>query len=677
MRKNTAGIIRGNWSFNEKQYYLAALHYYEEVIFIDPSRVTYTLDLSKKIILITQEGVLLNDLAMAYTFGRKDETLLLVKCLELCGCPISDPYHAISRDCMGKITDSLNMFAAGVGTTSHILTSLALAEEYINNLSANYFPLLNKPVSGNKGKGIVSLNTPQEAIEFCASHFRKSDIFLFFEQLMNYTHEFRVYVVDGCCIEAYEKVREGNSKAIVMNLHQGARAMKIEEAVKQQIFQYIQQCLPERYHTGIFGIDLAMAVDGQWHIIEINRTPGFTGLSTLGLLNFPRYVHKILHKRSRKFHLTDDSKQRQIITLLGDTNPGESYQLRLEERGKENILKTKGYDFSFSKFHTFLQESDFTIANLEACITNQQHSTLETIKPYLDWTDIVETPSLLKRLQINAVSLANNHTMDFGATGMEQTLNILRDHDIAFCGAGRSAQEAIDVLHHHLSVNEKKLHLIVTSGFEYRKNHVAWNYYATPDNAGVNSWGKSNAIRQLTNLRNLYPNAFLIAFPHWGSNYQYVTERQKTLAKSLIEAGADLIIGHGSHMMQEIELYKGHWIIYGIGNFVYNSPGRFSRHDVLPFALLTRLTVYEHNNQICINVQNYPTYIDNNKTDYQSHFVTERQFRQVIDFFMPHKGVNTNLEHKMRAGKDKHGFYLSFDIPSHQINLELPEKNDS
>lgn len=660
MRESTAGIVRGEWTFNEREYYLEALHYYNEVLFIDPRQVTYTLDRRKNLIIIQHEGMVLNDLAMLYTFGRIEETLLLVKYLEMCGCPTSDPFNTISRDCLGKITESLHIFSKGAGTTSHILTSLSLAREYLAKLDPTFFPLLNKPIWGNQGKGIVAFHSSQEAIAFCESHFKKRDVILVFEQLMKYQYEYRVYVVDGKTVETYEKVR--NDDAVVMNLHQGAHPRLVDEAVKERIFAFINEQLPERYRLGVYGVDLAVTDEGQYHIIEINRTPGFTGLLKLHLLNFPRYVHKVLSKRARRTRFPE-TIQKRTITLLGDTNPGETYQLRLEQQGKENILKTKGYDYSFEKFHDFLKESDFTLVNLEACITGQRQSALETIKPYLDWTDVVETPNILKRLGVDAVSLANNHTLDFGSTGLEEMLNLLRDQDIASFGAGTSAQEAENVLHHHVSLGEKNLHIIVASGFEYRENHADWGYYATPESAGVNSWGKSDVAKQLKNLRKLYPDAFLIAFPHWGSNYQYVSERQKTLAHDIIEAGADLIIGHGSHMMQEIEVYEGHWILYGIGNFVYNSPGRFSRYDVLPFGLLTRLTVAECNDRSSINVQIYPTCIDNGKTGYQSDFVTEHQFRQVVDFFMPHKkGPQTDLVRRMRAGKDCHGFYLTFDI---------------
>ena len=166
----------------------------------------------------------------------------------------------------------------------------------------------------------------------------------------------------------------------------------------------------------------------------------------------------------------------------------------------------------------------------------------------------------------------------------------------------------------------------------------------------------------IASLRARYPAAFIIAYPHWGSNYLYAAQRQKDLAQAIIDAGADLIVGHGSHMLQEIELYRGRWIVYGIGNFVYNSPGRYSRHEVLPFGLLARLLIQALDGQPVISLQLFPTCTDNEKTGYQSHPVTDRQFGQLIDFYMPHRGERTGLERRLRAGRNGHGLYLSCDI---------------
>lgn len=285
MKKNTAGIVRDQWTNLEIKYYLEALNFYEEVVFIDPREVSYRLDRQNNTIVVQYREMVLNDLSMLYTLGRAHETLLLVKCLEMCGCPVSDPFDAISRDSLEKLTDSLIMFSAGAGTTSHVLVSFSSARDYLENLESKYFPVLNKPITGNKGRGIVALYSSQEAIDFCRKHFAESDTALVFEQLMHYKHEYRVYVVEGIPIAAYEKVRDDDR--IVLNLHQGAEARNIEDSVKDRIFSFLDGVIPERYRLGIYGVDLAESAEGNYHVIEINRTPGFRGLIRLGSFNFP------------------------------------------------------------------------------------------------------------------------------------------------------------------------------------------------------------------------------------------------------------------------------------------------------------------------------------------------------------------------------------------------------
>lgn len=658
MPKNTAGIVRAVWSFNESDYYLEALDYYDEVLYIDPHEVTYFFERENNRVRIEYQGRLLNDLSMLYTFGQADATVLLAKSLLTCGCPISDPLDALTRDCMGKISDSLNIFAAATGTTCHILTSYAVAEKYLNGLDSGHFPLLNKPAYGNQGKGILALDSRQEAIAFCKSHFDKSNEFLLFEKLMHYLKEWRVYVVDGSVVEAYEKVKQGEK--IVANLHQGAKPQAIDAATRQGIFRHIQAHLPEKYKIGIYGVDLALTDTGQLHIIEINRTPGSRGLKLLGLPSFPNQVHKILHARSRKHPADNGPEKHKILSFLGDTNPGETYQLRNEEKERENVLKTKGYEHSFENFRDFLLESDFTIANLEACVTDVRESPHQEYKPYLDWTDARRTPQLLRQFHINAVSLANNHAFDFGMEGLRESLDILRSNDIQCIGAGLDGRQAGTALHHHVDLGSRKLHVIVATGFEYRKNHDEWGYYASDRSPGVNSWSGTHAASQVKALRDAYPHAFIVAFPHWGSNYSYKTERQEHLAKLIIDSGADMIIGHGSHMMQEIDTYRGKWILYGIGNFVFNSPGRFDEYEVQPFGLIPRLSLSEADDAIVMDVRIYPIFVNNKTTGYRSHFVTKAQFKQVLSFLMPYKDETTGLEKTLRAGKDRHGYFLSF-----------------
>ncbi len=658
MAKSVAGIVRGVWSHNESRYYIEGLNYYDEVIYIDEMRVTYRLDRNARSVQIDYEGSSLNDLSMLYTFGYGAEKLLLVRCLQMCGCPTSDPYDMISRDSLGKLNDLLGLLNSGVGTSAHILTSLEAATQYIEDLDADAYPLLRKPIAGNKGRGIKKVENREEALKVCQSHFKRSKNVLLFEQFMDYRHEYRVYLVDGVCVEAYEKIKGEGS--VVSNLHQGGSVVVVEEGLKQTLFDRVSACLAEQFQIGIYGVDLATTETGDAHIIEVNRTPGFNGLARLGLLNFPRYVHEVIAKRARKPEASDqDDRAGHIMTFLGDTNPGDSYQERREAAGHANILKEKGYTHSFQNFNELLARSDYTLANLEVSVTEHRDSPLDGIKPYLDHAGVTETTELLSSLGVNAVSLANNHTMDFGETGLVDTIDAMKAGGIECFGAGQTEDQAEAVVHHHVSSGDRTLHVVIAGGFEFRQNHQQWGYYAEPESPGVNPWSRSNAGKQISALRQQFPDAFIIAFPHWGSNYQYVSERQKNLGTVFIDSGADLVIGHGAHNLQEIARYKGKWLVYGLGNFVYNSPGRYATHDVLPFGLIGRLNIVSRNDQVTGTLKLYPIQSDNKKTSHEPDFVSEEDFDSILKFYMPIKKPDHGIQALVRCGKDKWGYYLS------------------
>lgn len=661
MGKAIAGIVRSEWSYNESRYYLEALNFYDEVIYVDPLKVSYTLDRQSQSINIHYEGTLLNYLSMMYTFGYRNEILLLVKCLQLCGCPTSDPYHLISRESLGKLNDLLGFLMSGIGTSAHVLASADAAIKYIDELDEQCFPLLRKPVAGNKGRGIKKLENREEAVKVCKAHFKQTNDPLLLEKFMEYRHEYRVYVVDGAPVEAYEKIKKEGT--VVSNLHQGGAVVEIESGLKKDLFDRVSTWLQDKFQTGIYGLDLALTETGETHVIEINRTPGFTGLNRLGLLNLPRYAHEVIHKRSRRSEGGEaEDRPDHLVLLLGDTNPGDTYQERLEAKGQINILKEKGYAHSFEKFRSLLAGADYVLANLEVSVTERRDSDLAGVKPYLDRTAVEDTSRLLTSLGIKAVSLANNHTKDYGEAGLVDTMDAMKEAGVEYLGAGRTETEAESVVHHRVTIGNQGVHIIFAAGFEYRENHKTWGYYADANNAGVNSWSTSSARRQLSKLRGQYPDAYIIAFPHWGSNYQYVNERQKTLAAVLCDAGADLVIGHGSHMLQEITRHKEKWIVYGIGNFVYNSPGRYAKHDVLPFGLICQLLLRHEQGKITGRLNLYPVQSDNNKTEHQPDFVSEQEFDKIIKFYMPTKNPEIGIQSLVKSGKDKWGYYLSLAV---------------
>ena len=150
-------------------------------------------------------------------------------------------------------------------------------------------------------------------------------------------------------------------------------------------------------------------------------------------------------------------------------------------------------------------------------------------------------------------------------------------------GAGLTEKEAAHPFIKSFSFGGKKLRLAVISAFEYRKRYAfKYNFYAKGDKGGVYRLSAKKIRKQIKKLKAMDPEIFVVIFPHWGENYRWKTDRQTTNAHQFINDGADLVIGHGGHSIQEIEKYKDNWIIYGLGNFVFLSPGRYTKENAMP-----------------------------------------------------------------------------------------------
>lgn len=355
------------------------------------------------------------------------------------------------------------------------------------------------------------------------------------------------------------------------------------------------------------------------------------------------------------------------VTFLGDLYPGEYYQQRLERVGGANLLKTKGYRYSFDRIHGLIRDQDALVANLETPLTDAARSPFLGEKKYLHYGDIRETPQLLDNYGIRQVSLANNHVLDYGVAGLEQTLAVLGSHGIGAFGAGLSAAAAAEPM-----VLQKKpgdaVRIVVAAGFEYREEYERrYNYYASAFRAGgvrmlnvgagVNGWTAGTAAAQLQALREANPDAYLIAFPHWGKNYAWKTAGQTAMAEAMIDAGADLIIGHGAHALQEIDEYKGKWIVYSVGNSVFNSPGRYAKMGSVRASLVARLSVEARGGlRPAVTVRLYPILSDNLLTGYQPRPLGYDEVVAVREALRSLNSTRVNVEKTLEIEKDPRGY---------------------
>lgn len=352
------------------------------------------------------------------------------------------------------------------------------------------------------------------------------------------------------------------------------------------------------------------------------------------------------------------------ILLLGDFHFGESYA-----KAGAQILNDAGYEHSLKHLHPFVAAADYFVANLETPIVDPavHPSPHGASKTYKHWADVAHTPKELKRLGVDAVSLANNHTLDHGVEGLLSSFQQLLEVGIPWFGAGESAAQALEphVIKLPDAVGGGQIYL--HGSFQYSKAYdEAFKFYAKTDIAGCATL--SRATLKNHNVRELANNAFHVAFPHWGANYSWTSSAQRKLSSLMHEAGYDFILGHGSHCLQEIELQGDRWVTYSIGNGNFQSGGRFDKfvkqNGILPLGAWAMLHIeLDTDGNRRIHIRLYPVYSDNNKTNFQPGPVSETDFRNTVETVRnatADPGLFNNLAQDF--GHDELGWYIKLDL---------------
>lgn len=241
------------------------------------------------------------------------------------------------------------------------------------------------------------------------------------------------------------------------------------------------------------------------------------------------------------------------ILLIGDVMLGRLVNETLSEESPE---------YPWGDTLPLIRSADISLCNLECVLSDNGTPAPKTFTFRSDAKNV----AVLKVAGIKAVSLANNHVLDFGPKALIEMLDILDTHGIAHAGAGRSLAQAMALA----TVNWKgqTVGLLAATDTE----EVGWA--ATKDRPGI--WYVP--IDPLDNRARLLFDAvseaaqrvdFLIVSLHWGSNWGEKPERgHRNFAHTLIQAGADLVFGHSAHITRGIEIYNGSPILYSAGDFV-------------------------------------------------------------------------------------------------------------
>ena len=329
------------------------------------------------------------------------------------------------------------------------------------------------------------------------------------------------------------------------------------------------------------------------------------------------------------------------IRFFGDFTTAENYQAEYEIDYKTNILRQFGYDYLLKDTDIYFKNS-FNIVNLESPITNVRQSELKGKKPCIHWMDYNIAGDFLKRHNVNAVSLGNNHGYDYTHDGLVQTIEVLDKYNISHFGAGLDEKTAQMPFFKTFEIKGRKLNLYVFGGFKYRKDYYEdFKFYAKGNKSGVNLLTVDTAKSQIQEIKQNDPDSLVVMFCHFGFDYMDKVSHQVEYAHGWIDFGADFVIGHGPHKMNEIEIYKGKTILYSIGNFCF--PASF-RNRMSPYNFVFELEIFENETKQHI----YPIYFDTYSLGALSRPLKEDELNEFIQELC---AENVELKEKIQIQK--------------------------
>lgn len=262
----------------------------------------------------------------------------------------------------------------------------------------------------------------------------------------------------------------------------------------------------------------------------------------------------------------------------------------------EVLMNENEQDYPFKFMQKFLHSVPFVIGNLEGPI-------VENHIPTPSLTYIFSFPSntadLLKDNNISVVSLANNHALDQGEVGYEDTKKFLTEAGVPYFGHPISVGG--------ISVLRKKFESqnLVFVGF-----NATWPY-------------EEKEYEDLIKKESL-GNNFVIVMIHWGDEYKLISnETQKRLAHLFIDAGADVVFGSHPHVVQEVEVYKNKAIFYSLGNFIFD---QYFSNEVKE-GLLVKVLLQDEK----VSYELYPTLSPRSQPSLMEGFVKENFLQKLAN----------------------------------------------
>lgn len=230
------------------------------------------------------------------------------------------------------------------------------------------------------------------------------------------------------------------------------------------------------------------------------------------------------------------------IHAVGDMTLGTNQKMSYD-RSFHEYYDTYGADYFLQKVRTLFASDDFTIGNLEGALTNSDNIR----KKQWNHKGKPEYVSILTGSSVEAVSLGNNHIMDYQQEGVDDTIRTVEEAGLSYGLSGAWGNQ------YGMYETEKGIRIGFVSVNEYYEGTAVYPYLEE----GLASLRENGAD-------------LVFACLHWGGDKTHVIEEdQYEMGRWCIDQGYDLVLGSHPHVLQGIECYKGKYIVYSMGNFCY------------------------------------------------------------------------------------------------------------
>lgn len=315
------------------------------------------------------------------------------------------------------------------------------------------------------------------------------------------------------------------------------------------------------------------------------------------------FMQRQMHKQVRIGFVGDVMIGRGIDAILPFSVDGtlhESYvkdakgyvTLATRENGpiNQSELASKGSSYIWGDVIDEIRSPDALVINLETALTTSNDWAKDKSINYRSHPNNVAS---LLSAGVDVATLANNHVLDWGKDGLKDTVSALQNAGIHTSGAGISIEEATKPTFFQIKPKDEtcttgnsKMEVeavtaaIVAVGFPSAGVPMSWK--AGKDKCGVNvehepSMAVAEKIVGSVNKSAAqcgYSPDIVIVSLHWGSNWGWGTPSQwRAFAHHLIDLGVDFVVGHSSHHVKGMEIYKGKFISYGLGDFINDYEG--------------------------------------------------------------------------------------------------------